>query len=124
MQFSDQERAIYEYHNGEKTVFADPLAVQRKMLRLAAGNLAGLSQDASTPEPDALGNVEPQDPSKVLLRLDAQEALVGVIREAFGLAPFDPDTGKGVPEKHCWKVWDDFYEWLEKNVKKINKKHK
>jgi hypothetical protein len=114
MQFTDQERAIFEYHDGERTVFADPLAIQRKMLRLAAGNLVGLSEAASAPE-KATG---PEEPGKVLERLNAQEQLLSVIREGFNLPEFDPNTGKGALEKQCWKVWDDFYGWLEKNARK------
>ena len=109
MQFSDKDRLIYRYHDGEKERCADPLAVRRKLIQSAGGDLGRLADAAAVkeqPAPDADGGAE-------IARLDAEERLLKVIRFGFELPDFDPTTGAGCTEAMCWAVWDDYWKFIE-----------
>ena len=51
-----------------------------------------------------------------LMRAEAQDRLLAVIRQAFKLPAWDEATGHGVMDNHCWAVINQFYRWLEKNA--------
>ena len=108
--YKPEDTAIHRYHDGERAVFADPLELRRRLVIAAGGDLASLAEAALPPE-----GGPPEAPEATLARAEAQGRLAAVVREAFRLKPFDPDTGRGVTEAMCWRVWDDFHEGLEGN---------
>ena len=100
--YSENERRIYEYHNGEKIIAADPMVLARRVLMAFEG-----------------------DPNKVIDRMDPQanslaiaceatDKFVAGVRQAFDLKPFDPDTGEGTLEQDVHRVWNEYQEWVQK----------
>lgn len=106
--FTPEDRAIYSYHDGVKDVFADPLALKRKLVQAARGDLAGLIQRATPPEE----NAGPEAPDRTLDRMNAETELLAVVREAFQLPEINPATGEGCTDSMVWRVWDHFGDYL------------
>lgn len=108
--FSEQDRQLFVYHDGEKEVHADPLDIRRKLLQASVGAFyrwLSHARDVEAPlGPD--GKEVEEEPMVVLGRLDAQDKVLAAARHAFGLAPLDPATGKGCTEAmvrrvlHAW----------------------
>ena len=57
---------------------------------------------------------ESPDPN---LSCDARDTLVAAVRQVFGMAPFDEDTGAGATEQHCLDAWNSWAEYLAKKKK-------
>jgi hypothetical protein len=99
--FSEQEKRVYgpyRYGDGDKTLYADPLAVNRKVKALLGGDVEQVVRDYNSGE-------------DVLVERAAARFL-GAVVEAFGLKPFDPKTGTGLVEAHVVQVWNHFQDWL------------
>lgn len=109
MQFTDQDRLIYRYHDGAKERCADPLAVRRRLIQSAGGDLGKLADAAAVKEKSS----PESDGGEEIARLDAEERLLGVIRYGFELPAFDPATGEGCTEAMLWKIWDDYWAFVE-----------
>jgi hypothetical protein len=100
MNFTDKEKSCFKYFNGEVELFGDPLALRRK-LNVSCGC----------------------DPAELWDRMEKSESLTEkwalqgkmwqAVREAFGMLPFDPLTGKGAQDEHCIKAWNDFWLWMD-----------
>lgn len=115
--FTAEERAIYVYHDGERERRADPLAIRRAILRAAGGDIEGLVEAALTEDqsPITEGMAPGERGRRLLRQAEAQERLAEVVRVAFGLKAFDPETGGGCTEEMVWRVWDHFHEYMEGN---------
>jgi len=107
--FDQQQRNIYSYHNGERTVCADPLEL-RRFLRLAAGQDPGKLAQHAAP---LYGGVDLSAEAYQLAQA-AEERLVDAVRKAFGLVAFDSATGTGATYSDALQTWNDFCAWLEK----------
>jgi hypothetical protein len=104
--FTKEEREIFEFDTGQGVRKVDPLALRRALVRAAQGDLYELSvRAAAVPEPT--------DKGAILAHEAAQEELLGVIRQGFGLPGIDPDTGEGITERMCWRIWNTWQEWLK-----------
>lgn len=135
--FDESERLIFEYDaGGGVRRKADPLAVRRALLRESGGQFfhwlekSREPDDASWPKPEP-GPETPLLPAEqaardvgpawalatLLTALDAQEKVLAVVRAAFGLPPFDPETGAGCVEATCLAAMNAYLEWLEKNAR-------
>jgi hypothetical protein len=101
--FTDQERAIFPYHNGQSQVFADPLALQRKLNVLLQGDIGTVVKEAYTATVGDTGG--------------AMQKLLDAIREAFSLSPVDPATGQGITDLMALSIFRQFGEFL--SAKKI-----
>jgi hypothetical protein len=74
----------------------DPLAVRRNLIRAAKGKLGALlTAAADRKEPEQVEGqppplpLPPEPPEELIARLDAQERLANVLREAFDLPGLD-----------------------------------
>lgn len=117
--FSPEERSIFKYHNGEKEIWADPLAIRRQ-LTLAFGGDPDAALDAAQPPvyvkaPD--GSEPPVNPVAEVHAARGLGRLMEGVREAFGMTPFDPDSGKGATEEQCMKALQAYLDFLESKKK-------
>ena len=95
--FTDSDRAIFAYHDGTKDRFADPLAINRKLAVLLAGDVEGAMKSAYASTGDADGSMQ---------------TLINAVREAFALTPFVDDTGAGVTDLMALRVLSTFSEFM------------
>lgn len=121
MIFSEEDRAIYRYHDGKSEVAADPLSLRRKLVQAAQGDLASLVRTASPPEPapeaesqtlTVPGVPAATEAELTLARLEGEERLLKVIRFVFNLPEVDAKTGEGLTDACCWVIWDDFSRFV------------
>jgi len=105
MFFPDHEKLIYAPPGFDTKL--DPLAVDRALRIASNGTLAGLLSDWQSAS-DGLGDISQGSTSaNDVLSARAEETLVRVAREAFGLPPF-PDCTDGV----ALEVLCDYLEWM------------
>lgn len=95
--FTDSDRAIFAYHDGAKDRFADPLAINRKLAVLLAGDVETALKAAYATTGDADGSMQ---------------TLLNAVREVFALVPFAEDTGAGVTDAMALKVLSAFSEFM------------
>lgn len=100
--WSDQEKQIFKYHTGAAEQYGDPLAIERKLRALTAGQPGKLAAQTADPELDDASWAR------------AEEKLIQAVREAFEMAPFDKTTGQGATDAMCKRLWNDFWGYLEK----------
>lgn len=101
--FPENERLIFEYHDGTSTKFGDPLLIEERLF----GHLA----DAE------LGNLERDlDGDDQRLYFAALGKLLPAARVAFRLADFDEDTGAGLPGEAVLSLLARYFAW--RNEKK------
>lgn len=108
MLFQDDEKKIFEYQSGAETLYADPLAVSRKILLLTGGDPNRLVEQATAADPATAG------PEALFAASSAADRLLAAVREAFDLPPFDRTTGQGATEGHVLGVWQAFCAFLQK----------
>lgn len=111
MQFLPDQRAPFSYFDGAKTVYADPLAIYRQILRRTRGKPNDLPNRVFGVRPDT------EDVEKLQDSYEAAEQLVALVRDVFSMQPFIPVTGQGARDEHCWKVWDDYCEYMDEQKK-------
>lgn len=94
------DRRIFgPYWDGRANVYADPIAVRRKLSACLGGDLPGVVR--------AMRSANPVE------SLPALERLCAAVCAAFGLgSPFDPATGAGVVEAEWRPVLEQFIAWL------------
>lgn len=109
--FSDDDRKIFEFSDGTKTIKADPLVIRRKLLVASAGEFWDLLAQGHRPADAGKEALE-----IVMAREDAQEKVVLCVRAAFDLPPVDPGTGQGCTEAMCWAVLGRYLDLLEGNA--------
>ena len=125
---------IFSYSNGKETVFADPLAVERRWFKACESVDINSILDRFY-GPDFLHNIDENGiahddngkplpemtPESIELALKEREEavveLLPVLYEAFQLSPIDPKTGEGTTETEALKAYSDFMEFRI-NVKK------
>lgn len=134
--FDQQSRLIYAYDVGGERRRADPLDVRRRLLRESGGRFftwlaeayePGENESGPLPPPETM-TADPEGPaaqaaklaeahraSKLMAALAAQERVVAVAREAFGLPAFDPATGAGLLEADVWAVLNGYLDFMEGN---------
>ena len=107
MNNSSEQREIFRYSNGQKTVCADPAVLYRRFLKAVGGeqSLQDIDQQALSDDMELAGA--------------AGEKLLGAIRDAFNLKPLDED-GNGATEPEQLKAYTDFLEYLSESKKKVD----
>lgn len=108
-QFPEADRQIYRvygpyYADDGAPVYADPLAIDRKLKLLLGGDVTRALEEYHSPDP--------------AVALPAAEQFVHAICVAFGLTPFDPRTGQGTIESECVRTWNNYQAWVEKKNQK------
>lgn len=120
--FSENERKIFVYFDGERELRGDPFAITRRLVRWLDGDPDRVLADrwAGYPEEevDEFGAPLPLDPAKIdkalePVRFEAEQKIIKATQEAFGLAPYDPETGLGVGEEQLLQLFDEFCVWSE-----------
>lgn len=105
-QFGDRERAIFQYHNGTAAMYADPMALHRKLSHALGGDIAkAVGKTRSEIAPEAYG---------------AMERFLAAVRIVFEMTAFDSATGRGATEGDCLDVYEAFldFEASKKNSSK------
>lgn len=108
--FSEAERAVFGYETGGGKRYADPLAIFRALALGLDGDLAGAIEAAQPPSDE---EAREENPGKRMARLVAEGRLLDVVRGAFALLPFDPETGKGATDTVAWRALNAYLEWCE-----------
>lgn len=89
------------YDRGDgKQVYADPFEIDAALREAMQADYSEVQRQAVSDEPGAL---------------QAKKKLVMGTRKAFGLAPFDPQTGRGYTGARVIEVWN---AWADYCVKK------
>lgn len=109
--YSEQDRNIFKYYDGESEVFGDPLALRAEIFILTNGNPNELTRkvfvdlNPSTP------------PEKLVEAYNAQKQLVQIARTVFKMKPYDEKTGKGATMEHCQMAWRMLMLYLNQEKK-------
>lgn len=95
------------YHNGQSPVYADPVAVYRKLHYALDGVPADYISDSKAED--------------VQVSYPAKEKLLAATRFAFGLQEFNPVDASGTQDDDCWRLLNVFLDWVnKKKVKEEN----
>lgn len=97
--YSEQEKKVFQYHDGTAEVFGDPVTIHRRLTAYLDGNPNQVIE--------ATQNADP------LAAMHANDRLLAAVRVAFEM-PFDKATGEGATEDECFAALDKFTEYLEK----------
>lgn len=97
--FSDDDKRVYKYSTGAEERYADPLMVEQEVSRQLGGDINRIVNDINAGPPASA---------------EALALLCGAVRQAFGLVPFDPQTGSGLTAREVLALWNDFCAWGEK----------
>lgn len=100
-------REIYEYWNGSRQVFADPVDLLGEFVAACGGDYRGYIQRAY-PKP------YPEDQGAIASIRAAQQKLYAAVRHAFKLVPFSDVDGSGVTTTETYKTLKDFMDWWTK----------
>lgn len=111
MQFPDEQRRIFSYHDGAGVVHGDPLELHRRVCFLLGDPSKVVDEVCSA---DAAG----ADEHTIRQAMAASEKLCGAIRTAFQMVEFDRKTGQGATESQCFGVWNAFCAHLAELKKK------
>lgn len=95
--FSDAEKGIFPYNNGQSDLYADPLAVNRKLLVAFSGDIEAALTAGYAPEGKTNG---------------ATQAVIDGVRDAFGMLPFDPTTGTGATDAMVLRILSNFSDFM------------
>lgn len=91
---------IFQYFNGERSVFGDPLVILRVFTRQCEGDVEGVFKLSQSENPDQ--------------SITASEKIIRAAREAFSMLPFDTDTGAGATDEVVFSILGSFFEWWAK----------
>ena len=107
MQYTDEERAIFRYHDGTNEVSADPQVIYRELHRALKGARMG-------GEGGLIDTIQRADD---VLAFEAAEKLFPAVRAAFNLLPLMPD-GTGCTEAMQFRTLLAFLGFLDGLKKK------
>ena len=98
--YTDQERLVFgPFGRGDGTeIFADPLAVYRRLVLATEGEHNRLLADTQSTDEQ--------------VRLAAEDKLVPAAREALGLVPFNPEDGSGTTDREALTALRAYVEWM------------
>lgn len=104
MQFTDEERGIFTFHDGLKERKGDPLAIWDVM-----EGLLGMNPEKAR---------EKMLSETGLPGLESRRKFWEAVSQAFELAPFDPETGAGATQAIKLAAWNALAECLQKKSQK------
>lgn len=99
--FTEAERHVFEFFDGTKTRFADPLAIERRYFR----NLAETGEDVEQLREQL------KSPTPVVV-IDACDRFRAATRAAFGLPDFVEADGTGFTDEQVDLLNDRYQTWL------------
>ena len=106
------ERLIFEYNNGERQVFGDPLLLRDRIFTVSMGEFWNLRKKVL--KIDAAND----DITIIMEGIEARGHLVNIARAVFDMVPYNDATGKGATAEDCLNVTNLFLHWLDQ--KKTN----
>lgn len=115
-QYSDEQRQVLEYFDGEKKVFGDPLEILGEVMILTGGNPDILTRAVFG---SATSEGEMKSPTQAMSeRYDAQKKMVQIVRKVWRMKDFNPVDGTGAVVAHCLTAWRELARWLNKKKEK------
>jgi hypothetical protein len=112
--FTEEQRAIFQYSDGAKSVYGDPLAIARQLTIELKGELAQVLKDAyaDSPPPGASPDwMAP--PAEALVAAHAMGRFLAAVRAAFRMAPLDLEKGTGATDRDCLAAYDSWASWCD-----------
>ena len=115
---TSMNKRIFKYYNGFNDVYADPMEVDYKFIR------ATENEDMETifswigEEKDENGQKDESENKKKKLVMGIYR-LDPIIREAFQIPAFNPETGEGLTQDETIGIYSDYCEWKEAVKKNI-----
>ena len=97
--FSAESKRIFQYFNGEKQVYADPIEINRAIFH-ELGDVPALIEKTKAPNDD--------------VAYQAMNKFVAGARAAFGMPTISPETGKGATFDEVLAAWEDFVLFMQK----------
>lgn len=101
------DRNIFRYNDGEQDRYGDPLALESNLIE-ALGDLTLLLQKINAMR------AAQADPLALIEGVQARRVLIGGVRAAFGLKPFDPATGRGATDDLALGTYLAWVNWTQK----------
>jgi len=92
------DRHVFRYFDGAREVYGDPYVLQRE-LRHALGRDVG----------EVLAEARAGDE---ILAYAAATLLLAAVRQAFGMAPWNPETNQGAQELHCRRALNGLLDFF------------
>ena len=121
MSESNGDTFVFPYYNGSAKVYGDPEDLHLRLLEAAQGQLGKLleksrergpeNEKEDTPEVRAAKEEERQ--LVFLGAIPALRKLESLTRMAFGMIPFDPETGRGATSRDCNATLTAFFRFLD-----------
>lgn len=114
--FNEQLRKVFPYHNGVATVWGDPLAIYRALMREFDGDpqpvldsfgVRGTAPTGTTPEEVAATHA-----ANEARWTAAAGRLVEFVRRAFQMVPWDAAAGTGATEEDCLNALTAWQDWM------------
>lgn len=91
---------IFEYFNGERKVFGDPLAILRDFTGACEG------------DPNELFRLtQSENPAQAV---PATRSYLAAAREALKMVPFSTSDGSGATDEVVYSVMESFFDWWSK----------
>ena len=94
---------IFEYFDGQKPVWADPLEIDDLMAAHLKGEPNKVIDDCASKIP--------------AVKLNAMQQFAAAVCSTFQLQPFNRETGEGATWKTCLGVWKRFTDWQQTQKK-------
>lgn len=91
---------IFQYWNGERAVFGDPLVILRVFTRHCEGDVEGVFKLTQSENPDQ--------------SIVASEKVIAAARKAFVMLPFNPEDGTGATDEVVFSELGRFFDWWAK----------
>lgn len=103
--YPESERKVFSYFNGSATIFADPMAIKRRIAHATKGQESQILADCKS-------DLEP-------VAFAAWEKFLAATREAFEMVPFNPVDGTGSTEEDCIDAWNAFVDYRVKKKRNV-----
>lgn len=114
------ERRIFKFNDGDSEAFADPSELDFQISRLDIERIMFPERLADVPTlPDGTIDYAKIDPLDVRLMIDSSHDADPLIRQAFGIRPFDRTTGDGMLFEEVIELFNNYLSWrndIKKNM--------
>ena len=119
--YPENSRRVFQYRVGNQFFYADPMAALRALKLACGGRLTALTAAHNVIQGYSQDGTEKQAPPEDgspehLSGLDARGRIAAATIQAFGLPPFNSQTGEGTLEEEAIALYVEFMGYL--NAKK------
>lgn len=105
------ERLIFKYFDGTKDAYADPLAVESRLVESAGPDWAGLVKVYAELGQDGLSLTPDMDRSRIAKRQATLETLLKAVRHAFQVTALKAD-GSGLTTAEQLMLLASYLDWV------------